>query len=274
MDNPTHSSLSRTAWRNGAPVKGTRAVPEETPLALSYGGSTFAVMMGTPADLEDFAWGFSLNEGIAACPADILDVRIVETDGGIDLQIELAGDAAARLSSRRRAMAGPVGCGLCGVESIEAALRLSPAHAGGQMTLTPGDVSDAAHALAARQPLHSMTHAVHAAGFFVPGEGMVAVREDVGRHNALDKLCGAMTRAGRNGADGAVIVTSRVSVEMVQKTASCGSAFILAVSAPTALAVRAAEEAGITLIALIRGNDFDVFTHHDRIVPGARANVA
>jgi FdhD protein len=231
-------------------------------------------MMGTPADLEDFAWGFSLNEGIAERASDIVGVEAVEADGGIDLQIELAGDAAQRLASRRRAMAGPVGCGLCGVESIEAALRSSPVHAGESFTLSPAEVSEAVEALSAGQPLHSMTHAVHAAGFFVLGEGMIAIREDVGRHNALDKLCGALALSGRSGSQGAVVVTSRVSVEMVQKTARCGSAFILAVSAPTALAIRAAQESGITLVALVRGKDFDVFTGHDRIVPGARAHVA
>ncbi len=274
MSIPSHRSVSRIAWRNGAPSTGTRTVPEETPLALSFGGSTFAVMMGTPADLEDFAVGFCLNEGIASDLSDILSVTPVETDGGVDLQIDLAGDAAEALTKRRRAMAGPVGCGLCGVESIEAALRKPPVFAGAPLTLAPADISDAVASLAGRQPLHAMTHAVHAAGFFVPGKDIVAVREDVGRHNALDKLCGALARSGRNGATGAIVVTSRVSVEMVQKTAACGSSFILAVSAPTALAVRAAENANITLVALVRGADFDVYTHEDRIVTGVRAHVA
>ncbi|HSO47663.1 MAG TPA: formate dehydrogenase accessory sulfurtransferase FdhD [Rhizobiaceae bacterium] len=274
MSIPAHRSVSRTAWRNGAPSIGTRAAPEETPLALSFGGSTIAVMMGTPAALEDFAVGFCLNEGIVTNHADILSVTAVEADGGIDLQIDLADNAAEALKKRRRAMAGPVGCGLCGVESIEAALRKPTSFAGATLLLTPADIRDAVASLADRQPLHAMTHAVHAAGFFGPGEGVVAVREDVGRHNALDKLCGALARSGRNGGAGAVVVTSRVSVEMVQKTAACGSSFILAVSAPTALAIRAAEEANITLVALVRGADFDVYTHHNRIVTGARAHVA
>jgi FdhD protein len=274
MSIPAHRSASRISWRNGAPAMGTRAVPEETPLALSFGGSTFAVMMGTPADLEDFAFGFCLNEGIAATADDILGVTVVEAGDGIDLLIELAGDAAVALSRRRRAMAGPVGCGLCGVESIEAALRKPADLAAASITLSPEDIRDSVASLAARQPLHGMTHAVHAAGFFVPGAGLLAAREDVGRHNALDKLCGALARSGLNGAQGAIVVTSRVSVEMVQKTAACGSAAILAVSAPTALAVRTAQEAQMTLVALVRGSDFDIFTHPHRIVPGARAHVA
>jgi FdhD protein len=273
---PAHRSATRTAWRNGALTTGARAVPEEVPIALSFGGSTFAVMMGTPGDLEDFAHGFSLNEGIVGDPSQIEAVRIVETDGGIDLQIDLVKRAGEALAKRRRAIAGPVGCGLCGVESIEAALRKPPAFEGEAFQLSPQQISEAVAALTGQQPLNAMTHAVHAAGFWAPGagQGMLAVREDVGRHNALDKLRGALARSGVNGASGAVVVTSRVSVEMVQKTAACGSAYILAISAPTALAIRAAQEANITLVALVRGSDFDVFTHQHRIVPGARAHVA
>jgi FdhD protein len=271
---PAHRSATRMAWRNGVLTTGTRAVPEEVPIALSFGGSTFAVMMGTPADLEDFAFGFSLNEGIVGQASEIEAVRIVEADGGVDLQIDLVKQAGAALAKRRRALAGPVGCGLCGVESIEAALRQPPVFEGEALQMTPQQISDAVAALTGRQPLNAMTHAVHAAGFWTPGGGMIAVREDVGRHNALDKLRGALARSQVNAAAGAVVVTSRVSVEMVQKTAACGSAFILAISAPTALAIRAAQDANITLVALVRGGDFDIFTHQHRIVPGARAHVA
>lgn len=269
-----HLSASRVAWRNGGPTQGTRLVPEETAIALSYGGTTHAVMMATPCDLEDFAFGFSLNEGVITNGSQITGINIVAVDGGLDIQIDLQPDVLAALKTRRRAMAGPVGCGLCGVESIADALRPVPGVFAKALHLSPDEVADAVQLLASNQPLHAMTHAVHAAGFYVPGIGMAAVREDVGRHNALDKLRGAMARAAMDGACGAVVITSRVSVEIVQKTAACGSSFILAVSAPTALAIRTAQAAGITLAALVRGKDFDVFTHPDRIAAGARAHVA
>ena len=136
------------------------------------------------------------------------------------------------------------------------------------------DIVQSVKLLSKVQPLHAETGAVHAAGFYVPGKGIVQAREDVGRHNALDKLAGALTRKGVDGSTGAVVVTSRVSVEMVQKTAAIGASFIIAVSAPTALAIRTAEEAGMTLVALVRGEDFDVFTHPERVTDGAARNVA
>ncbi len=273
MDTKPHVSVNRISWHNGTAVEGTRHVPQETAIALSYGGSTHAVMMGTPADLEDFAYGFTLNEGVATKAEDILSVETVYVEGGIDLHIELAEPLGKSLSQRRRAMAGPVGCGLCGVESIAAAMRALPV-VGEGLLLNPSDIADAMQALSSRQPIHVMTHAVHAAGFHVPGEGMLVVREDVGRHNALDKLCGALARAGTDGNNGMVVVTSRVSLEMVQKTATIGCQAIAAVSAPTALAIEAAKNAGMTLVALARGRDFEIFSHAQRITTGARANVA
>jgi FdhD protein len=273
MARASHRSVSRIAWRKGVATSGTRTVPEETPIALSYGGTTHAVMMATPADLEDFAVGFSISERIVASVAEILSVETVEAGAGIDLQMTLRDDAAAGLRSRRRTMAGPVGCGLCGVESIEAATRSVP-RVEARLQISPADVSEAVSVMARGQKLNAMTHAVHAAGFFVPGEGLVALREDVGRHNALDKLVGCLARGGRDAAIGAIVVTSRLSVEMVQKTAQAGCPLLIAVSAPTALAIDAAEEAGITLVALARGDDFDVYTHESRMAAGARSNVA
>lgn len=273
-DRPTRHPVSRIARRKGGLSSADRLVPEETPVAFSYGGTTQAVMMATPADIEDFAVGFSLSEGIIENVSDIEAIAVEDHDQGVDIQITLAGNKRDALTARRRYMAGPVGCGLCGVESIEQALKPVASVGPAGLHLTSGDIAQSARLLSARQPLHAETGAVHAAGFYVPGKGIIAAREDVGRHNALDKLAGALARAGIDGRSGAVVLTSRVSIEMVQKTAIIGAPVLIAVSAPTALAIRTAEAAGITLVALVRGDEFDIFTHTDRIQTGADAHVA
>jgi len=249
-------------------------VPEETPVAFSYAGTTHAVMMASPADFEDFALGFSLTEGIVSDQQEIEAIKVEDLGAGIDIQIRLKDKANTRFQARRRRLAGPVGCGLCGIESIEEAMRSVDAVGKSSLTLANEDIARSVRLLSKVQPLHSETGAVHAAGFYVPGKGIVMAREDVGRHNALDKLAGALAKAGIDGASGAVVVTSRVSVEMVQKTAAIGAAVIIAVSAPTALAIRTAEAAGMTLVALVRGDDFDVFTHPDRVASGVAQHVA
>jgi len=271
---PAVARISRIAHRAASTGAANRMVPEETPIALSYGGTTHAVMMASPADFEDFALGFSITEGIVGEPDEIDFIEVQDLGAGIDIQIPLKDTANRRFEARRRRLAGPVGCGLCGIESIEEAMRSVVDVDASRVTLTSQDIVQAVQLLSKVQPLHSQTGAVHAAGFYVPGEGIVMAREDVGRHNALDKLAGALSKAGIKGSTGAVVVTSRVSVEMVQKTASIGAPFILAVSAPTALAIRTAESAGMTLVALVRGEDFDIFTHPDRVVFGAEKNVA
>ncbi|SFI57236.1 FdhD protein [Phyllobacterium sp. CL33Tsu] len=268
-ERPTRLSVPRIIRRRkGADdnyAVGGRIVPEETPIAFSYNGTTHAVMMATPADMEDFAVGFSLSEGIVSQLGEISEIAVEEHSEGVDVQLRLATEAGQELTDRRRRMAGPVGCGLCGIESIEQALKPVASVDKVRLTLTPQEIADAMTSLSKRQPLHGETGAVHAAGFYVPGQGIVAVREDVGRHNALDKLAGALCRAGVDGESGAVVITSRVSIEMVQKTAIIGASMLIAVSAPTALAVRTAEAAGMTLVALVRGEEFDVFTRPERI---------
>jgi FdhD protein len=272
-DFSTTTKVAEIARRNGRLAEGERFVPEETPVAFSYAGSTHAVMMATPADLDDFAVGFSLTEGIITDPGEIETIEVLAEDKGIDVQIRLADAQNDALTARRRHMAGPVGCGLCGIESIEQAVRVTPSVRASSLTLSEDAVVEAVRLLNGQQPLHMVTRAVHGAGFYVPGEGLIAVREDVGRHNALDKLVGAARRAGHAGSTGAVVVTSRVSVEMVQKTAIIGSPFIIAISAPTALAIRTAEEAGMTLIALVRGEEFEIFTGAERIVSGTQRRI-
>lgn len=270
----TRVSAPEIVRRGGVAGPGTRLVPEEVPIAFSYGGSSHAVMMGTPADLEDFAVGFSLTEGIISDLSEIAAIEAVSDEQGIDVQVTLVDDAADALRKRRRHMAGPVGCGLCGIESIEQAVRKVPDVSGGTLTVSHDDIVRAVALLNEAQPLNRETRAVHGAGFYIPDAGLVAVREDVGRHNALDKLCGATIRSGHRGGDGVVAVTSRLSVEMVQKAAILGSSVLVAISAPTALAIRTADEAGMTLVALVRGDDFEIFTHPQRVLPGSIADVA
>lgn len=239
-------------------------MPEEVAVAFTYNGGTQAVMMATPADLADFAVGFSLTEGIVRAHEEIERLEIVDDPVGIELRMWLPDVPARSLTERRRHNAGPTGCGLCGIESLSEAMRALPPVVEGPRVL-PADIAGALGALAPLQTLNHETRAVHAAAFWLPGEGIVAVREDVGRHNALDKLIGALARQGVAATSGVLLMTSRVSVELVQKAAVAGMPILVAVSAPTALAVRTAEAAGITLVAVARADGFEVFTHARRI---------
>ena len=250
-------TAAAVAWRE-------RDVPVEVPVALVYDGSTYAVMMASPTDLHDFAVGFSLSEGIVAAPEDIASFEMLEHDNGIELRMWLAEGRGRDLVARRRQITGPTGCGLCGVESLDAvasAFRTVDS----DVTFTAADIEMALAALPAAQVLNQETHAVHGAGFWTAGQGLVAIAEDVGRHNALDKLVGAVTTAGLDPAKGFVVLTSRVSVEMVQKAATAGAPVVVAVSAPTDLALKVAEAAGITLVAVARRDGFEIFTHPQRI---------
>jgi FdhD protein len=202
----------------------------------------------------------------------IESVEIVEEEAGIELRIWLKSPDAAEFLTRRRKMAGPTGCGLCGIESLTEAMRPPPEVREG-LVVTPAEIMTAIESLFPLQELNRETRAVHGAGFFDPRRGLVAVREDVGRHNALDKLAGALAREGTNAAKGIVVLTSRVSVEMVQKSAIIGAPIVVAVSAPTALALRMAEACGMTLVAVARKDGFEVFTHPHRI-GGALAEAA
>jgi FdhD protein len=222
-------------------------------------------MMATPMDLEAFGVGFSLTEGIVAAPGEIAEIEVVDHGAGVEIRMWLAPGAAGRLAGRRRRMAGPVGCGLCGVDSIEAALAPAATVERRALRLTPADATGAIAALRARQPLHDATGAAHAAGLWRPGAGLLRAFEDVGRHNALDKLAGATALAAEDAAGAAVILTSRISVEMVQKAAAMGAEAVVAVSAPTALAVRMADAAGLTLIANVRDGAARALAHPARL---------
>ncbi len=263
-------TASRVAF-GAVASNGPRKLPEEVAIALTYNGSTQAVMMATPEALEDFAYGFSATEGIAV-PDEIESVEIIPGETGIEVRMWLTAGAEARLARRRRTMTGPVGCGLCGIDSLAEAVRRMP-EVRTTMTLSARQMMAAVADLPLHQPLHDATRAVHGAAFWTEAEGIMLAREDVGRHNALDKLAGAMLRRSV-GPQGAVLLTSRVSIDMVQKCAAMQVPVLIAVSAPTSHAVDAADAAGITLVGLARADRFEVFSRPDRIRPDEAADVA
>jgi len=250
--------VMRMGRDGGAPDH--REVPEETPVALVHDGSTTAVMMATPSDLEDFALGFSLTEGIVADAREIESLEVVETELGVEVRMWLSRPRSETLAGRRRYLAGPTGCGLCGIDSLGEAMRASPKAAEG-LRISPAEIAAALEALPERQTLGAATRAVHAAGWWALSGDFACLREDVGRHNALDKLVGALAAAKTPRPDGALFLTSRISVEMVQKAAVLGAQVLV----PTALAIRTAEQAAITLVGVARRDGFEVFTRPDRI---------
>jgi FdhD protein len=265
--------VPRSIWRSSGVAKGERAIPEETAIAFTFNTATYAVMMATPQDLEDFAVGFSLTEGVISSIDAIEQIEIIEEEIGIELRIWLKAPDAVEFLGRRRKMAGPTGCGLCGIESLTEAMR-PPSKVDVGRAFTPDQIMAAIEALSPMQVLNHETRAVHAAGFYEPERGLVALREDVGRHNALDKLAGALAREGTNARQGLVALTSRISIEMVQKAATIGAPVVAAVSAPTALAVRMADAAGMTLIGIARKDGFEVFTHPHRVTGKIASHVA
>jgi FdhD protein len=255
--------VPRKAWRNGSTLLGERTLAEEVPVAFSYDGTTHAVLMATPDDLEDFALGFSYTEGIITAPTEIEELAVVSVADGIVLQMWLTGDRSDAFAARRRRFVGPAGCGMCGLESLAEANRTIPM-AGYDLQVSRQDIAAAVAALPGRQQLNMQTRAVHAAAFWLPDQTLV-LREDVGRHNALDKLAGALLHTGRSAAKGVIVLSSRISIELVQKAGMMGASIIVGVSAPTALAVRIAEATGLTLVGIARDDGFEVFTHPERI---------
>src|SRR5712672_1627918 len=257
--------VHRQIWRESGLSLGSRSIPEETAVALTYNGGTYAVMMTTPQDLEDFAVGFSLSEGVISSSGDIDSLDIVHLDDGVELRMWLRKPKGDRLQERRRHIAGPTGCGLCGIDSIAEAMRPAAVVGRRGRQFSSEQIMVAMQKVPLLQKLNIETRAVHAAAFWDVTNGIGALREDVGRHNALDKLSGALARASTAANEGIILLTSRVSVEMVQKSAAIGAPVIVSVSAPTALAVRMADAAGITLAAIARADGFEVFTHPHRI---------
>jgi FdhD protein len=260
---PPVRRVPRGAWRDGSMHCGERSLAEETPVAFAYDGSTYAVLMATPSDLDDFALGFSCTEGIIATGSQISELKVIMAPDGIVLQIWLSEERSRALAARRRHLIGPAGCGMCGLESLAEANRTVPVSSS-SLQVSRSDIANAVAALPAKQELNTRTRAVHAAAFWERHQSLI-IREDVGRHNALDKLAGAMLRTGRSAAGGIVVLSSRISVELVQKAAVMAASVVVGVSAPTALAVRVAETAGITLVGVARDDGFEIFTHPERI---------
>ena len=267
--------LPALQWRAGAsaPDGITRAVPEETAVGISYDSEAYAVLMATPQDVADLALGFTVSERIAKAD-EVLDVRVSEHDEGLvaDVLLSKSGAVSAR-DRRRRNMEGRSSCGLCGVQSPEDALRALPVLADG-LTVTRDVIQTALSAMEPLQVLGNQTRATHAAAWADQQGRVLLVREDVGRHNALDKLIGAAFKAGLNPAEAFVIVTSRCSYEMVEKTVLAGVSLLVAISAPTALAIRKAEGANLTLVALARHDGHAVFTGAHRVLGAAQQGAA
>jgi len=265
---PLHAIAHRHTGLVVAPdvvIESPRDLAEETPVAMVFDGSSVAVMMASPSDIEDFAIGFARTEGFISGQQDVREFEQVAHDNGIEARFWLREDRGAALAARRRAMAGPIGCGLCGIDSLEQALRRVPVVTAPDLRMPASVIARAPDMLAAQQPMHDQCRAVHAAGFLCPERGLVIVREDVGRHNALDKLIGALLRQDIDPSTGAFVMTSRISVDLVQKAAQVGCAMIVAVSAPTSHAVRLAQQAGMTLAASARDGRFALYAHPGRV---------
>lgn len=256
-------------WTDGATAASEETVAEEVPVALVYNGAPHAVMMASPADLEDFAVGFSLTEELVPTAGDILGIEVQRYSLGIELQLQVTAAVAEAIAGKSRSLTGRTGCGICGSSTLEGTIKtLHPVPAGGQFA--PEALHRALGALAARQGLNQLAGTVHAAGLARPDGTLDLVREDVGRHNALDKLIGAMARRGRaQVGDGFLVVTSRASFEMVQKATVVGAPLLAAISGPTGLAVRVAEQAGVTLVGFTRGGRHTIYTHPARLAPNA-----
>jgi FdhD protein len=260
----TSSPVRVRRWRDARSEEADDLVAEEQPVQLSYNGIPHVVLLATPADLEDLGLGFTLTEAIVASVSEIRSVELQRPDGTLEVRVDIAGPRFAEVLKRQRNLTGRTGCGVCGAETIEQAIRRPPRVAA-EPTVSVAELHAALDELAGRQPLNRLTGSVHAAAWVVPGAGIRLVREDVGRHNALDKVIGALVRAGVDPAGGYLVVTSRASYEMVQKAATAGVALLAAVSAPTALAIRLAEDCGLTLIGFARHRQHVVYANGARL---------
>jgi FdhD protein len=258
----TEVSIDR--WAQGATTHTTDQVAEEVPVAIVFHNVPHVVMLATPANFEDFAVGFTLSEGLVARPDEIHEVSVTLGADAVDVRVSVAWERFTELLHRRRNLTGRTGCGLCGAETAEDAIREVP-QVGPGTNVTTEDLHAAIEQIATMQPINARTGSVHAAAWVIPGQGIQLVREDVGRHNALDKAIGALVRGKMDLSAGYMLITSRASYEMVQKCATVGISFLAALSAPTAFAVRLAGKSGMTLVAFARRDRHVVYTNPGRL---------
>jgi FdhD protein len=251
--------------RDGQCMTAHDVIAVEVPVALEYNGISHVVMLASPADLEDFALGFSLSEGIIAQPTELYACEVESTDEGWLLHLEIASERFVALKERRRNLAGRTGCGLCGTESLSQVARCSTSVVH-RLHFADAAVLAGMHAMQTLQPMQRQSGATHAAAWMTTEGEISFVREDVGRHNALDKLIGAMAAQKTDFTSGALLITSRASFEMIQKAAMMNVGLVAAISAPTSLAVELAEKTGVTLIGFMRDDSYVVYSHADRLV--------
>lgn len=251
-------------WHDGRRETCHDAVAVEVPVALEYNGISHAVMLASPEHLADFALGFSLSEGILAAPSELYDCEVATLDEGMQIAMQIAARRFIALKERRRNLTGRTGCGLCGAETLQQAIRHPPAVTS-SAAFSAAVIHAGMAAMHRQQRLQQQSGATHAAAWLGADGAIALVREDVGRHNALDKLIGALARERRDFSSGAVLITSRASVEMVQKAATVGIGMLAAISAPTSLAIQLAEQAGVTLIGFVREHSHVVYANGQRL---------
>lgn len=261
---PTYRQSEVERWQGNLKTLENDYIAEEVPVSLVYNGVPHVVMLTTPADLEDFALGFSLTEAIINKPSELISTRIYNRSNGIEVRMEIPEQRFCGLADKGRNLTGRTGCGLCGASTLQQALK-PPSQVHGNKVLPLSELVSALSDIHQQQPLNRLTGAVHAAAWVLPKLGIQHVREDVGRHNALDKLIGLLLRVGKIPAEGFIVITSRASYEVVQKAASVGITLLAAMSAPTGLAIRIAEESGLTLIGFARPKQHVVYTHPQRL---------
>ena len=261
---PSYQQITVDRWKGKLYERREDFIAEEVPISLIYNQIPHVVMLATPTNLEEFALGFSITEGIIKSPHELLSARVYNRSNGIEVQLKIPEHRFDRLSDKGRNLTGRTGCGLCGASTLQQAIR-QPNTVKGELSVSAEDLRSALFDLGNHQKLNHITGAVHAAAWVVPGQGISDIREDVGRHNALDKLIGCLLRNNKDLSSGFIIITSRASYEMVQKTAWVGISLLAAISAPTGLAIRLANETGLTLIGFARDDQHVVYTHPRRL---------